>query len=273
MKIGALISFKKNTDILQSFQNLVDLDLNACQVNIWEQELYTDENAEKIKDASKQTGIEITALWAGWDGPKVWDFYMGPQTLGLVPPAYRFSRLKQLFAASGFAKKLGVTDIITHVGFLPENPYDEDFMGTVAALQSLAVHMKENGQYFLFETGQETPVTMLRAIEEIGTDNLGINFDTANLIMYGKSNSVDALRVFGKYVRNTHIKDGLYPTCGKKLGREVPAGEGLADFPGIIKILNEHGYTGPYIIEREIHGEEQTRDIIRARDLIRSLLK
>lgn len=273
MKIGVLVSFKQDVNIDEKFRELAAINLNACQVCIWNEYLFTDENAELIKTAAKNHGIEITALWAGWDGPMVWDFYMGPQTLGLVPAAYRFSRLKQLFKASDFAEKLGVTDVITHVGFLPENPLDPDFAGTVGALRSLAQYMKEKGQYFLFETGQETPVTMLRAIEEIGTDNLGINFDTANLILYGKANSVDALEVFGKYVRNTHIKDGLYPTCGKKLGREVPAGEGKANFPAIIDKLKSLGYKGPYIIEREISGEKQMQDIIRARDMLIEILK
>ena len=216
--------------------------------------------------------MEITALWAGWTGPAEWNFYGGPATLGLVPPSYRFQRLKELFQASDFAEMLEVSDVITHVGFLPEYPFDPDFNGVVAALRSLANYMKAKGQNFLFETGQETPVTMLRAIEEIGTENLGVNFDTANLILYGKSNSVDALDVIGKYVRNTHCKDGNYPTCGRELGHEVPLGEGKANFPEIIRKLKELGYSGPLIIEREISGEQQIRDIARARDILKEIL-
>lgn len=185
------------------------------------------------REASQKHGIEITALWAGWTGPGEWNFYGGPQTLGIVPPAYRFTRLKELMAGADFARQLGVTDVITHVGFLPENPNDPDFTGTCAALRHLANYLKANGQYFLFETGQETPVTMLRAIEEIGTDNLGINFDTANLILYGKANALDAIDIFGKYIRNTHMKDGEFPTCGKYLGVEKPLGQGRANIPRV----------------------------------------
>ena len=111
---------------------------------------------------------------------------------------------------------------------------------------------------------------MLRFIEEVGTGNLGINLDTANLILYGKANTVDALEVFGKYVRNTHFKDGLYPTCGKELGREVALGEGRANVPGIVKKLKELGYTGPYVIEREISGDQQIADIASAKALLES---
>ena len=121
--------------------------------------------------------------------------------------------------------------------------------------------MKANGQNFLFETGQETPVTLKRLIEDTGEDNLGINLDPANLIMYGKANPVDALDVFGKYVMGVHAKDGKYPTDGHNLGCETKIGEGKVDFPSLIKKLKEIGYDGALTIEREISGEEQIKDI------------
>ena len=125
--------------------------------------------------------------------------------------------------------------------------------------------MKARGQYFLFETGQETPVTVLRAIQDIGTGNLGINLDTANLILYGMANTLDALDVFGPYVMNTHIKDGFYPTDGHKLGCQCPVGDGKANLPAVVRKLTELGYTGPLVIEREITGEQQIRDILYAK--------
>ena len=109
---------------------------------------------------------------------------------------------------------------------------------------------------------------MLRTIEAIGTKNLGINFDTANLILYGKANSADAISMFGQYVRNTHIKDGFYPTTGSALGKQVQLGQGVADMPLIMKRLLDIGYDGPWIIEREISGPQQAADIIEARDML-----
>ena len=89
---------------------------------------------------------------------------------------------------------------------------------------------KENGQNFLFETGQETPVTLKRAIQDIekavGKGNVGINLDPANLIMYGKANPVDALEVFGEYVMGIRRKNGKYPTDGHHLG------DGGSPWPG-----------------------------------------
>jgi sugar phosphate isomerase/epimerase len=231
--------------------------MQTCQLCIWNQATYTDEKAAEINAACEATGLEISTLWAGWSGPKEWNFTYGPATLGLVPPAYRMQRLAELHQASAFAARIKVRQIATHVGFLPENPDDPNFTGTVAALRNLAAAMEARGQYFLFETGQETPVTMLRTIEAIGTPNLGINFDTANLILYGKANSLDALDIFGKYVMDTHLKDGLYPTDGMKLGRQVPLGQGRANIPAIVDRLDALGYTGAYTIECELRGDDK----------------
>lgn len=272
-KIGALLGYGPQTDIDAAFSKFQALGLNCCQLSVWDVEnMFTPEKAEEAKAASAKYGIEITALWAGWTGPAAWNFTEGPATLGIVPEAYRAMRVQQLIKAADFAEWLGVTDIITHAGFLPESPCDPNFGPVADAIKEIAEVYKARGLWFLFETGQETPVAMLRYIETVGTGNLGINFDTANLILYGKANSVDALEVFGKYVRNTHFKDGLYPTCGNELGHEVALGDGKANVPGIIAKLKELNYQGAYVIEREISGDRQIADITKAKALIESCL-
>lgn len=266
-EIGILIRYenelKQKHNFAQRFKEAQEMGIDSCQLCFPEGEGYTDEVAEKINAAAKETGFKISLLWAGWFGANddVWNFTEGPTHLGIVPEAYRAARVKQLEEASEFALKIGVKDIATHVGFIPENMTDPAYEPLVEDLRKLCLLYRSRGQNFLFETGQETPVTLLRTIEKLGTGNAFINFDTANLILYGKANSVDAVRVFGKYVRNTHIKDGLYPTDGMKLGREVKVGEGLANFPELLKLLDECGYDGPLTIEREIDGEKQKRDI------------
>lgn len=272
-KIGALLGYGPQSDIRHEFSKFQELGLTCCQLSVWDVEnMFTPEKAKAAREAAEEYGIEITALWAGWTGPAAWNFTEGPQTLGIVPEEYREMRVEQLIRAADFAEWLGVTDIITHAGFLPENPGSPEYLPVLESIKRIALAYREKGKWFLFETGQETPVTMLRFIEEVGTGNLGINLDTANLILYGKANTVDALEVFGKYVRNTHFKDGLYPTCGKELGREVALGEGRANVPGIVKKLKELGYTGPYVIEREISGDQQIADIASAKALLESCL-
>lgn len=261
-KIGIMFSFVREPDFPGYIRKAQTMGFNTCQFSVWKPECYTDENAEMIRKSIEETGFEISALWAGWSGPCKWNFTEGPKTIGLVPNEYRAERLRELKAGADFAEKIGVNKIVTHVGFLSNNPEDEEYKATVAALRELCSYLKEKNMYFLFETGQETPVTLLRTIELIGLDNVGVNLDTGNLILYGMGNPVDALDVFGKYVMGTHIKDGLYPTCGAELGCEVKVGEGRANVKEVVKRLVALGYDGPFTIEREISGDKQLEDII-----------
>lgn len=229
--------------------------------------------AEKILNAKEKYGVKISTFWCGWSAPAVWDFYEGPLTLGLVPMDYRKERMNQLMAGSDFAKKIKVENVATHVGFLPETPNTAEYHSLVCSIRTVARRCEANEQYFMFETGQETPITLKRTIEDIGLNNLGINLDTANLILYGKAHPVDALTVFGEYVRDTHMKDGRFPTNGKNLGEEVPIGEGAVDFPRLMAKFKEIGYDGPLTIEREIFGEDQIKDIKAAKIYLENLMK
>ena len=270
MKIGVLVNL--GNDIDATFKKVADTGLDNCQLACWDHSRMNDDSAEKIVSATKKYGVEISAFWCGWSGPAVWDFYSGPLTLGIVPEAYRAMRCEELKNGAGFAAKLGVKNVITHLGFLPENPLSDEFPKVVAAVKDIALHLKKNGQNFLFETGQETPVTLRRLIEHVATGNLGINLDPANLIMYGKANPIDALDVFGSYVMGVHAKDGKYPTSGNFLGREVRIGEGKVNFPAFIAKLHEVGYDGPISIEREISGEQQIIDIKKSIDYLDEII-
>lgn len=271
-KIGTVVSMRVMDSIPKKLEILRENQIDTCQLLSWQPEYWTAENAEKIKKWFEDAGITITAFWCGWSGPCAWNFYDGQITLGLVPPEYRNMRVKQLCDGADFAKLLGITDVVTHMGYIPENPYDPNFYGLCVAVRTVANHLKNNGQYLLFETGQETPVTMLRCFEQVGCDNLGINLDTANLILYGKANPVDALDVFGKFVRNIHAKDGRYPTNGHDLGEETRVGEGKVDFRAFFTKLHELGYDSHVTIEREIEGDQQMKDVLTARDYLQAII-
>lgn len=272
MNIGVLVHIRDLEGFDEKIKEVRDFGFGYIQLCCWNSSIFTREAADVVLAACKKYDVKISTFWCGWYGPCRWNFTEGPTTLGLVPEEYRAKRLEELMAGSDFAKMLGVDKMATHVGFIPETPNTEQYTDLVEALTTLAKHCKENGQCFLFETGQETPVTILRTIERIGTGNLGVNLDPANLILYGKANPVDALDVFGKYVMDVHAKDGFYPTDGENLGKETPLGEGKVNFPALVARLKEFGYDGTLIIEREISGEQQRKDIIIAKELLEKLI-
>ncbi|HUJ22388.1 MAG TPA: sugar phosphate isomerase/epimerase family protein, partial [Bryobacteraceae bacterium] len=155
---------------------------------------------------------------------------------------------------------------------IPEDPNYPLYREAVEAIRDVASYCMKNGQQFRCETGQETPITLLRAIRDVGLDNVGVNFDVANLILYGKADPVEAVDVLGPYVQGVHAKDGLYPTDPKKLGEEVPIGTGKVNFPVVIAKLKKFGYQNPLTIEREISGPKQTADILASKAYLEKLI-
>jgi len=270
-KLGLIVSLRR--DPRKEMEKVKNLGLETCQVTCWDMSLYTKEVAEKLKQAAEENGIEITTLWTGFSGRPIWNLTEGPLTIGLVPPDKRKTRLKDLWKASDFAEWIGVDSLTTHVGFIPENPNDPVYISLIDVLKKVAKFLEDRGQSFRFETGQETPVTLLRTFEDVGADNFGVNFDPANLLMYGKANPIDALDIIGEYVRGVHAKDGEYPKTGRQLGEEKPLGEGRVNFPALISKLRELNYYGALTIEREISGPQQIIDIKRGKKYLEELIQ
>jgi L-ribulose-5-phosphate 3-epimerase len=273
MKIGTMVHFSKREGFEDKIRRMVSLGFDSFQLCSWACDSWTDENADFLAEIFLRYNVLVTAFWCGWSGPQVWDFYDGPKTLGLLPKKWRDERVQNLCDGADFAARLHITDVITHIGFIPENPSDPDFLPLCKAVRKVAEHLKANGQNLLFETGQETPAAMLRCFEEVGSSNLFVNLDTANLILYGKANPVDALDTIGKYVRNIHAKDGRYPTDGRSLGEETRIGCGKVDFSALFKKLKALNYDRYVTIEREIDGEGQIQDILFAREYLKSVIE
>jgi sugar phosphate isomerase/epimerase len=190
----------------------------------------------------------------------------------LVSREHRQARIQHLKKASDFAKRAGIPAVETHVGFIPESPRDPLYAETVTALKEVVGYCRANGQQFLYHAGQETAITLLRTILDVGFDNQRVGLDTANPVMYGKGNPVDSVEVLGKYLGLVNFKDGLWPVNGKDLGREMPIPQGKVEFPRLVRKLKEVGYPGPMIIEREISGPQLLRDVRASRDYIEGLL-
>jgi len=268
-RLGLVVQVKKGGTSEETIKHVHDLGIPTCQI------FFNDLNmseAAPLMAAMKKYDVQVSALSEHNPGPRVFDFDRGPSTIGIVPAKYRRERIEALKLAANFARACNIPAIHTHLGFIPEDPNDPLYPAAIAATKEVAEHCKERGVMLLCETGEETPITMLRMIQDVGTGNVFVNLDTANLILYGKGNPVDAMDVFGHLVRGTHMKDGLFPTNPHTLGDEVAIGTGKVDFSALFRKLREVNYTGTITIEREISGPQQIADIQQSKVFLQNLI-
>ena len=216
----------------------------------------TKQHAERFLARLKELGIRISVVFGGFEGESYADIPTVTRTVGLVPAATRPERLKEMKEIADFARLLGVDAVALHVGFVPHDPADSLYAEVVGVVRQICDHCGANGQNLHLETGQEDADTLLRFLAEVGRDNLFINFDPANMILYGSGEPIAALQKVGRYVRSVHCKDAKWAARpGQEWGAEVPLGEGDVNMEKFLRTLKDLGYTGPLTIEREIAQE------------------
>jgi sugar phosphate isomerase/epimerase len=242
----------------------------SCQMNY--NEGMDEAFAKRLRKAADKYKIKITTV-VGVPGHSEWNFRMGPSTIGLVPSEGREAKIATYHKMIDFCKMAGVPAMHSHFGFIPEDMSSDKYKDFINVMKPLAAYAKERGVCIYFETGQETPTTLIRAIKDIGYDNVFINCDVANLLLYGKANPTDAIRQFGPLVKDIHAKDGCYPSREDpySLGAEKPIPEGDVDFPAIIKILKQEGYQGAITIEYELNGRSKDY-LVKTRKYLQNLL-
>ena len=272
MAVGLLI--KPGGDPEDRIKRVHDMGFSNCFLSLDEYiGRFTPDLVPLYRGLLDKYGVVATTVEVVGPQPLVWDFMRGPSTIGLVPEDTRAARIDALRQVSDFAHQLGINQVQTHCGFIPEDPADPKYPGTVEAIRTVARHCEGNGQAFLMETGQETPTTMARMIRDVGMPNLGVGLDTANLILYGKANPVDAVDILGPHIRAVHAKDGKWPTDPSKLGEEVLIGKGLVDFKKVFTKLHKVGYTGAITIERETSGPQQIEDVRNEKIYLENILR
>jgi L-ribulose-5-phosphate 3-epimerase len=239
-----------------------DLPL-AGAVERWDEAL-TAEHFTAVAAVCSYTGEDYT------DVPTV------QTTVGLVPQGTRAERVARTKAVSDVARGLGIESVACHIGFVPEDPEEALYAEVRDVARDICDHCGKNGQSFTLETGQEPAQVLLRFIEDVDRPNLRINFDPANMILYGTGDPIEALDVLAKRVLSVHCKDGDWPPRNEPLalGKEQPLGEGSVDMPRFITKLKEIGYRGVLTIEREgVAEEQQARDIRKAVALLKKLTR
>ncbi|MCR9117633.1 MAG: sugar phosphate isomerase/epimerase, partial [bacterium] len=251
-----------------------DLAIPSIQLHAPAKESRTPERAEQFLNRLQEFGIELTAVFGGFEGESYADIPTVVDTVGLVPAATRAERTQEMKEIADFARLLQCDVVALHLGFVPHDTSDPLYQEVIAVTRDLCDHCKGNNQSVHLETGQESADGLVQFIKDVERDNLFVNFDPANMILYGAGEPIEAVKKLGKLVRSVHCKDGTWSDKpGDTWGEEVPLGKGDVGMENYLQALKEIGYEGPLTIEREIPQEpaRQKAEIKHAVDLLTEL--
>jgi sugar phosphate isomerase/epimerase len=258
------------------FPVVVELGIPTIQLHAPSRASRTPDAAKAFVEKLDKHNIQLTCVFGGFDGESYADIPTVERTIGLVPEETRTARLKEMYEISDFACLLGCGVIGLHIGVVPHDKALQSFQDIVNVTRQLCDHAKSNVQAVHLETGQETADDLLQFIKAVDRPNLFINFDPANMILYGTGDPIEALRKVGSFVKSVHCKDGKWSDQpGKTWGQEVRLGDGDVGMENYLKTLKEIGYEGPLTIEREIPQEvdRQREEIKHAHDLLVKIRK
>lgn len=248
-----------------------ELQIPTIQLHAPAKSTRTQENADKFLARLSELGITLTAVFGGFEGESYADIPTVVKTVGLVPPETRAARTTEMKEIADFSKLLGCEVVALHLGFIPHDSSDPLYGEVIEVTRDVLDHCKANGQNLHLETGQESADGLLQFISDVGRDNLFVNFDPANMILYGTGEPIEALKKVGNFVRSVHCKDGKWAeNPGQEWGQEVPLGDGDVGIETYLRTLDELGYAGPLTIEREIaqEPERQKAEIGQASSLL-----
>lgn len=226
---------------------------------------------EAWRTALDKHGITTVTLVAGFAGESYETIPVCAQTVGYVPPATRAEREQRSYDLIDFAASLGIPSFMNHIGCVTHDRNDPDYTAMRDLIRRICDKCAEHGMTFAMETGQEPADVLNQFIADVDRQNLKVNFDPANMILYGSGDPIDALETVKEHVVTVHCKDGSLPPAAGEWGTETPLGQGDVGFERFIGKLKEIGYTGPLTIEREITGDAQREDILSAVRLLEGL--
>lgn len=271
LQLGLMLGLASG-DMVRKFRKVADLGIPTCQISGTGEDIVNNGALAKVARAMADVPeVQVSSIFMIFQGQR-YNLKDGPFTDGLVPQEHRQRRAELMLKGADLIKDLGVCTITSHIGFIPDDQQDPLYGRFLETMKRVAEHLQGNGQRLCFETGQELPSTLKRTIDDIGTGNMFVNLDPANVILYGKADPLDAVEIFGPWIRGMHAKDGLWPNRGQILGQEVPVGQGRVNWPLLMRRLKACGFTGPVTIEREITGPEQLSDIKQTIEFLTPLL-
>ena len=231
----------------------------------------TPSRCRETRQQFADAGITVTVVFVGFPDDDYTTVERVKQSVGLVPAHDRPRRLAETLAIADYARELGVDAIGMHLGFVPPDLADPARSQVVEVTRQVCDHCRGNGQRFHLETGQESADELQHFIHEVNRDNLAVNFDPANMILYGAGEPLAALDLVGPWVRSVHCKDATRARApGQPWYADAPLGSGDVDFEAFLRRLHRLGYEGPLTVERE-YSPDQAGDLEAALRLLAEL--
>ncbi|MBC7926236.1 MAG: sugar phosphate isomerase/epimerase [Bryobacteraceae bacterium] len=220
------------------------------------------DTAKEWRSVADSEDFGVTAVFAAFEGESYADIPTVQKTVGFIPKATRALREKRSLEVVDAASAMGVPVFGCHIGFVPDDHTDADFVAVRDMVRRICDHAAQYNVFFALETGQETAQSLLHFIEAVERRNLKVNFDPANMILYGTAEPIPALELLAQHVVSVHCKDGIWPDKDKpgSLGTEMPLGEGAVGIDRFVETLRKIGYTSPLVMEREVSLDQDMDD-------------
>lgn len=215
------------------------------------------------KTGLAESGVIVTGAVCSYAGEDYSNMERVHESVGFTTPKYRAERIARTKEVSSFAHALGISALSCHIGFIPADSGLPLYKELLELTRELCDACAGQGQDFVLETGQESADVLLKFIADVDRSNLKVNFDPANMILYGSGDPIKALALLSKHVLSVHCKDGKSPLELGSLGSECALGDGEVDFRAFLQQLKEMRYQGSLTIEREEPNLEQKNADVR----------
>ncbi len=248
-EIGVYMECTGFSNPVEALSAIRGLGLAAVQVSQLPEESYSEEGAQRFRALLDETGVQAAATTIVHDGEQYDDWPTVRHTVGYVPQEFRSARVAYSHKVIDFTAAIGCRYVTTHIGEPPHDPRDPDYAALVDIVKELGRHCAELRLRLGLETGQESGRALMGFICRVGMDNVGVNFDPANIVLYGTDDPLSALDEVAPRLFGAHCKDGLRPTHPETLGAETLLGKGEAKVCACVHKLVRLGYGGPLIME------------------------
>lgn len=186
-------------------------------------------------------------------------------TGGVRPDSTWAENLSAAEADARIAGELGLQLVTFHAGFIPHEREDPERAVLMDRLSRIIRVFAARGVSVGFETGQETASTLLEALAEL--PGAAVNFDPANMILYGMGDPSQAIRKLASRVIQAHVKDATPTTQPGTWGAEVPVGSGAVDWSAYFETIKSCDRSVDLLVEREA-GDDRLGDVRTALALV-----